>query len=79
MDKLGKSSADDHNSASHIPVPNLTLNQKSLSYLSTCLLRQYSASVFHQSLLLPSTAEGLVKLHERQTLVELGLHQVEFR
>src|ERR1700756_5600010 len=50
-------------------------NQKSLPYLSTCLLRPYSASVFHQSLLLPSAAEGLVKLHESQTLIQLGLHQ----
>ena len=28
--------------------------------------------------MLPSAAKGLVKLHERQTLVELGLHKVEF-
>src|SRR6202045_2594835 len=59
-------------------VPNLT-KPKSLPYLNTCLLRSYSASVFHHSLLLPSTAEGLVKLNQRQPLVELGLHQVEFR
>ena len=31
------------------------------------------------TLLLPATAEGLVKLDESQTLVELGLHEVEFR
>jgi hypothetical protein len=31
------------------------------------------------SLLLPSAAESLVKLHQRQTLAELGLHQIKFR
>jgi hypothetical protein len=30
-------------------------------------------------LLLPPASQGLVKLNERQTLVQLGLHQVEFR
>jgi hypothetical protein len=28
---------------------------------------------------LPAASQRLVKLNERQTLVELGLHQVEFR
>ena len=31
------------------------------------------------SLLLPSASQRLIKLHERQPLVELGLHQVQFR
>lgn len=31
------------------------------------------------ALLLPSTAEGLIKLNERQTLVQLSLYQVKFR
>ena len=30
------------------------------------------------SLLLPPPSQRLVKLNERQTLIELGLHQVEF-
>src|SRR4029077_18021462 len=57
----------------------ISLRQKNLPYLSACLLRPCSARVFHQSLLLPSTTEGLVKLNERQTLVQLGFDQVEFR
>jgi hypothetical protein len=30
--------------------------------------------IFILTLLLPSTAEGLIKLHESQTLIQLGLH-----
>jgi hypothetical protein len=30
----------------------------------------------HSSLLLPPTAQRLIKLNERQMLIELGLHQV---
>jgi hypothetical protein len=33
-------------------------------------------NIFTFPLLLPATANGLVKLHERQSLVELGLHQI---
>jgi hypothetical protein len=40
---------------------------------------EFSLNIFIFPLLLPSTAEGLVNLNERQTLVQLGLHQVEFR
>src|ERR1700730_6299057 len=37
------------------------------------------SDTFVPPLLLPPSAQRLVKLNERQTLVELGLHQVEFR
>jgi hypothetical protein len=40
---------------------------------------EFSLNIFILPLLLPASAKGLVKLHERQTLVQLGLHQVEFR
>jgi hypothetical protein len=36
-------------------------------------------NIFVFPLLLPSTPQGLVELHERQSLVELGLHQIYFR
>jgi len=43
-------------------------------------LRQCISCLFHPlSLLLPTASQCLVKLNEGQTLVELGLHQVELR
>jgi hypothetical protein len=45
-----------------------------LSYATRILL-----NIFVLPLLLPPASQRLVKLNERQTLVELGLHQVEFR
>jgi hypothetical protein len=59
------------------PRPNNQSRTRISIYDKVCPRKWHDYSLL--SLLLPPASQRLVKLNERQTLVELGLHQVEFR
>lgn len=75
---LQQESAEKHNGRACDVRADRSVNSDyaELYRLPTTERRQY---ISLYKLLLPATTESLVKLNERQPLVELGLHQVELR